>query len=90
MWPFWCFRSKRTCRLFGSKKTGDKETLYLPWTTVSDERIQEKGLSYTYLAKLWVINRISLLIVKWSDVVLLPSKKAVDFYKANPSYKNAN
>jgi len=51
---------------------------------------RKAGFSYTYLAKLWVINRISSLTVKWSDVVLLPSKKAVDFYNANPLYKNAN
>ena len=51
---------------------------------------KKAGFSYKYLAKLWVINRISSLTVKWSDVILLPSKKAVDYYKANPLYKNEN
>lgn len=48
------------------------------------------GFSYKYLAKLWVINRISCLTVKWSDAILLPSNKAVDFYKANTLYRNEN
>ena len=28
--------------------------------------------------------------VKWSDVVLVPSQKAVEYYSANPLYKNDN
>lgn len=51
---------------------------------------RKAGFSYKYLAKLWVINRISSLTVKWSDAVLLPSKKAEEFYYANPRYKNGN
>ena len=51
---------------------------------------RKAGFSYKYLMKLWVINKISCLTVKWSDVVFLPSKKAEEFYYANPSYKNGN
>lgn len=51
---------------------------------------RKAGFSYKYLAKLWVINQISRMTVKWSDVVLLPSKKAVEFYNANPIYTNEN
>ena len=51
---------------------------------------KKAGFSFMYLAKLWVINRVSALTVLWSDVVLLPSQKAVDFYRANPLYKNEN
>ena len=51
---------------------------------------RKAGFSYKYLAKLWVINRISSLTVKWSDAVLVPSRKAEEFYRANPLYKNDN
>lgn len=51
---------------------------------------RKAGFSYKYLAKLWVVNQISRLTVKWSDIVFLPSKKAVEFYDANPIYSNKN
>lgn len=51
---------------------------------------RKAGFSYTYLAKLWIVNQISRLTVKWSDAVLLPSKKAVEYYTANPLYSNDN
>ena len=49
---------------------------------------KKAGFSSLYLAKLWLINRVSSLTVKWSDVVLLPSQKAVSYYLKNPLYKN--
>lgn len=49
---------------------------------------REAGFSFAYLLKLWLINQISCLTVKWSDVVLLPSKRAMAFYHANPQYAN--
>ena len=48
------------------------------------------GFSAKYLAKLWVIDHISALIVKWSDIVLIPSHKAVKYYEDNSLYKNKN
>ena len=51
---------------------------------------RESGFSYKYLTKLWVINRISALTVRWSDVILLPSRKAVGLYEQNKLYKNEN
>lgn len=51
---------------------------------------RKAGFSYKYLTKLWIINRISCQTVKWSDVVLLPSKKAFEYYNANPLYQNKN
>lgn len=48
------------------------------------------GFSYGYLFRLWVINLINGLTVKWSSVVLLPSKKAMELYKRNPLYDNLN
>ena len=51
---------------------------------------RKAGFSYKYLAKLWVINRISSLTVKWSNAVLVPSKKAEEFYHDDALYKNDN
>lgn len=51
---------------------------------------RKAGFSYKYLVRLWIINRISSLTVRWSDAVLVPSKKAEEFYHANPLYQNKN
>ena len=54
------------------------------------KEFREAGFSLKYLVKLWLINRINALTVKWSDEILLPSRKALELYKASPLYKNAN
>ena len=72
------------------KKQGAKIVYIFHEPLAPMKEYRKAGFSYKYLAKLWVINRISSLTVKWSDVILLPSKKAVDYYKANPLYKNEN
>lgn len=85
------FPSQKNLLLIRKLKKQGTKILYIfhePLAPMKEYR--KAGFSYKYLAKLWVINRISSLTVKWSDVVLLPSKKAVDFYNANPLYKNAN
>lgn len=46
------------------------------------------GFSYKYLVKLWIIDHINSLTVKWSDCILIPSKKAIEYYQKNPKYKN--
>ena len=48
------------------------------------------GFSYHELARLWIINRINALTVRRSNAVLLPSKKAVEYYESNPLYKKGN
>ena len=48
------------------------------------------GFSYKYLVKLWIIDHINSLTVKWSDCILIPSKKALDYYQKNHKYKNPN
>ena len=72
------------------KKQGTKIIYIFHEPLAPMKEYRKAGFSYTYLAKLWVINQISRLTVKWSDVVLLPSKKAVEFYEANPIYTNEN
>lgn len=51
---------------------------------------RKAGFSYKYLAKLWIIDHINSLTVKWSDYILIPSKKALEYYNKNPKYKNPN
>lgn len=85
------FPSQRNLLLIRKLKKQGAKILYIFHESLAPMKEYRKaGFSYKYLVKLWVINRISSLTVKWSDVVLLPSKKAVDFYNANPLYKNAN
>lgn len=85
------FPSQKNLPLIWKMKRKGVRVVYIfhePLSPMSDYR--KAGFSYKYLAKLWVINRISQLTVKWSDLILLPSRKAVDFYEKNPLYKNRN
>ena len=56
----------------------------------SFSELRAAGFSFTYLVRLWIINIISRLLVKCSDIILLPSKKALDIYKHNRTYHNDN
>lgn len=49
---------------------------------------RKAGFSKKYLAKLWVIDHISALTVRWSDYVLIPSRKAIKYYEENSLYTN--
>lgn len=85
------FPSQKNLPLIWKMKRKGVRVVYIfhePLSPMSDYR--KAGFSYKYLAKLWVINRISQLTVKWSNLILLPSRKAVDFYEKNPLYKNRN
>ena len=48
------------------------------------------GFSIRKLIKLVIINGINILTLKWSDVILIPSKKSLDLYDGNKRYKNKN
>ena len=48
------------------------------------------GFSRKKMLKLRIINMVNALTVRWSDVILLPSRKAVDYYKMNRLYRNDN
>ena len=85
------FPSQKNLLLIRKLKRQGAKIIYIfhePLAPMKEYR--KAGFSYKYLAKLWVINRISSLTVKWSDAVLVPSKKAEEFYHANPLYKNEN
>lgn len=85
------FPSQKNLLLIRKLKRQGAKIIYIfhePLAPLKEYR--KAGFSYKYLAKLWVINRISSLTVRWSDAVLVPSRKAEEFYHANPLYKNEN
>lgn len=85
------FPSQKNLPLIWKLKRKGIKVIYIFYEPLSPMKDYRKvGFSFKYLAKLWVINRISSLTVKRSDIVLLPSKKAVSFYEKNPSYSNPN
>lgn len=51
---------------------------------------RKAGFSHVKMLKLRIINMVNALTVKWSDIILLPSRKAVDYYEANRLYRNQN
>lgn len=85
------FPSHKNLPLIWKMKNKGVKVVYIfhePLSSMSDYR--KAGFSYKHLAKLWLINCINQLTVKLSDIILLPSKKAVDFYEKNPLYTNQN
>ena len=83
------FPSIHNLRLIKKIKKQGTKILYIFHEPLAPlKQYRQSGFSYKYLAKLWIIDHVSALTVKWSDVILLPSKKAVDFYHANSLYKN--
>lgn len=49
---------------------------------------RKAGFSRLKMLKLRIVNMVSALTVRWSDVILIPSKKAIGYYEANRLYKN--
>ncbi len=85
------FPSQKNLLLIRKLKKQGTKIVYIFHEPLAPMNVYRKaGFSYKYLAKLWIINRISSLTVKWSDLILLPSNKAVEYYKSNPLYKNEN
>lgn len=85
------FPSQKNLPLIWKLKRNGAKVVYIFHEPLAPLGVYRKaGFSYKYLAKLWITNRISALTVKWSNLVLLPSKKAVEFYESNHLYKNDN
>lgn len=85
------FPSQKNLLLIRKLKRQGAKIIYIFHEPLSPlKEYRKAGFSYKYLAKLWVINWISCLTVKWSDAVLVPSRKAEEFYHANPLYMNEN
>lgn len=81
------YNLRSICKL---KKHGTKIVYIFHEPLAPLRHYRESGFSYMYLAKLWVIDHVSALTVKWSDIVLLPSNKAIKYYNENPLYQNKN
>lgn len=85
------FPSQKNLPLIWKLKHKGCKVIYIFHEPLAQMKIyRESGFSIKYLIKLWLINHISALTVKWSDIVLLPSKKALNLYKENQLYKNSN
>lgn len=85
------FPSQKNLPLIWRMKRKGVKVVYIFHEPLSPMKEYRKaGFSYAYLARLWVVNRISQLTVQWSDAILLPSQKAVTFYENNPLYVNKN
>lgn len=72
------------------KRKGAKVVYIFHEPLASMKVYRDAGFSMGYLAKLWVIDHISALTVKWSDYVLIPSRKAIKYYEENNLYANQN
>lgn len=72
------------------KKKGSK-IIYIFHEPLAAYSVYRKaGFSKMKMLKLRIINWVNALTVKWSDIILLPSEKAVTFYDNNKLYKNKN
>lgn len=88
---FFLFPSQKNLKLILKLKSFKTKVIYVfhePLAALKEYR--KAGFSYLYLMKLWIINRISSFTVKWSNAIILPSKKAVALYSSNNLYKNKN
>lgn len=85
------FPSQKNLPLIWKLKHQGTKVIYIFHEPLAPMSVYRKaGFSYKYLLRLWLINRISALIVKYSDIILLPSRKSVNLYVRNHSYKNNN
>ena len=72
------------------KRNGTKIVYVFHEPLTSMNVYRKAGFSFLYLLKLQLIDCISALAVKLSNLILLPSYKAIDYYKSNSRYKNSN
>jgi hypothetical protein len=86
------FPSQRNLKeILWLKSKGCRRVVYIFHEPLDKYSIyRNAGFSRMKMLKLRVINAVNALTVKWSDVILLPSQKAVTYYEANHLYKNVN
>ena len=83
------FPSQKNLKYIWQLKRRGTKVVYIFHEPLAPMKVyRQAGFSWKYLAKLWIIDRISAFTVKWSDAILLPSNKAVNYYKNNQLYKN--
>lgn len=85
------FPSQKNLPLIWKLKRQKTKVVYIFHEPLAPMKVYRKaGFSIKYLAKLWVIDHVSALTVKWSDCILIPSHKAIEYYEENSLYKNKN
>lgn len=85
------FPSQKNLPLIWKLKQQGTKVVYIFHEPLAPMKVyREAGFSMKYLAKLWVIDHVSALTVKWSDYILIPSRKAIKYYEENNLYKNQN
>ena len=85
------FPSQKNLPLIWKLKRQGTKVVYIFHEPLAPMKVyREAGFSMKYLAKLWVIDHVSALTVKWSDYILIPSRKAIKYYEENNLYKNQN
>ena len=83
------FPSQKNLSLIRKLKRQGTKIVYIFHEPLAPMKVYRKaGFSIKYLAKLWVIDHVSALTVKWSDFILIPSRKAIKYYQENSLYKN--
>lgn len=83
------FPSQKNLPLIWKLKRQGTKIVYIFHEPLAPMKVYRKaGFSIKYLAKLWVIDHVSALTVKWSDFILIPSRKAIKYYEENSLYKN--
>lgn len=83
------FPSQKNLSLIWKLKRQGTKIVYIFHEPLAPMKVYRKaGFSIKYLAKLWVIDHVSALTVKWSDFILIPSRKAIKYYEENSLYKN--
>lgn len=85
------FPSQKNLPLIWKLKRQGVKIVYIFHEPLASMKVyRDAGFSKKYLAKLWLIDYISALTVKWSDYILIPSAKAVKYYEENSLYTNKN
>ena len=85
------FPSQKNLPLIWKMKREGTKVVYIFHEPLAPMKVyREAGFSWKYLAKLWVVDHISAMTVKWSDIILVPSRKAVKYYEENSLYTNKN
>ena len=85
------FPSHKNLSLIWKLKRKGCKVIYIFHEPLAPMKVyKDAGFSWKYLAKLWVVDHVSALTVKWSDVILVPSRKAIKYYNENKLYTNHN
>lgn len=83
------FPSQKNILLLFKLKLKHSKILYVFHEPLARMNVyREAGFSFLYLVKLWIIDKVNIITVRLSNGVLLPSKKAVQYYESNNNYSN--